>query len=52
MHGLPHYITAPMHQCMFMVFKQSKNLNKHQRDKNKQTKTKQRGKDLKTHKLG
>ena len=52
MHGLPHYITTPMHQCMFMVFKQSKNLNKHQRDKNKQTKTKQRGKDLKTHKLG
>ena len=23
MHDLPHYITAPMHQCMFIVFIQS-----------------------------
>ena len=26
MHDLPHYITTPMHQCMFMAFRQIKTL--------------------------
>ena len=52
---LPHYITTPMHQCifmficMFMVFKQSKTLNSIKEIKT--NKTKQRGGNLKICKL-
>ena len=50
MHDLPHLpycITEPMHQCMFMVFKQYKKTNKHQRDKTNEAKQKQRNRILK-----
>ena len=58
MYDLPHCITILIHQCMiifkcmFMIFKQSKTLINCQKDKTKQNKIKQSGRDLKLHKLG
>ena len=45
MYDLPHCITTPIHQCMFMVFKQSKTLiiikeiKQAKKNKNRETET-------------
>ena len=49
---LPHYITSPMHQCMFIIFKQSRTPINQQRDETKQNKIKERDKDSRIHKIG
>ena len=49
---LPHYIASPMHQCMFIIFKQSRTPINQQRDETKQNKIKERDKDSRIHKIG